>query len=945
MNTPYLSIRWKIILLASSVLGLTSALFIWQQYRIELREFDLKQAEYRERSQLIVEHLFLSQAERMQLLASLLVEQPNIRGHILEQRSDQLAQAVEAVVTELRFAQGVVTVQFHDSSQKSLAAWGDMSYSDSLVSLARLSVTGEKPQTSVLCERICVHMTVIPISHLGRTVASVAIISNLETILNDLHRLTNSDVATLYGKTQNDHEPISEMQIVSVSGGAVIREVLEAARIGFWQNGFFQLDHGGQVHQVALVSVPLMGNNPIYFAIVSNITEQTEAIASEAQVHLMRGVGVLFLAMLLMYAMLRPTMRRIHHVSQILPLLGQEKFAQVREDYAARPMRKWLGGSLKDEVDELESLALALADQLECLRSESIRHTDSLQEQATQLKHEHDFISGLLDTAPVLILSYGSDGCIQLANAYAVQSCGLTEVLGQDYATLFTGISQQEYAVEMSKMEAGVVSRLESRITRNDGSMCNVLWFNSLLAADLAETPTYLSIGMDITEHRENEAKIHSLAYYDPLTKLPNRCMLLDCIGHAMSSSVRKNLYYALIFIDLDHFKAINDSQGQEIGDQLLIETARRLHDNVRGLDTVAHLSGDEFVVLVEELNAEAESAEKQISLVSEKLRAAISQPCLLQGFTCHLTASVGISLFNSNEVAVDELLRRANIAMSHAKKSGRNASCFFDSSMLTGLEARAILETDLRRALPQDQLRLFYQVQMNAAGRPVGVEALLRWFHPERGLIPPSQFIPVAEETGLILPIGLWILETACAQLKAWETDVLTSELQLAVNVSALQFYQPDFVPLVLRTLEQTGANPARLKLELTESMVLVNISDAIAKMQHLKNIGVRLSIDDFGTAYSSLSYLTQLPLDQLKIDQSFVRNIGVNPGDAVIAQTIINMANDLGLDVIAEGVETQAQREFLWAAGCMQYQGYLYSKPIALDAFAAYMKAVHVY
>ncbi|MDO9011037.1 MAG: EAL domain-containing protein [Gallionella sp.] len=944
MNTPYLSIRWKIILLASLVLGLTSALFIWQQYRIELNEFDLKQAEYRERSQLIVEHLFLSQAERMQLLASLLVEQPNIRGHILNKRSDQLAQAVEAIATELSFAQGVVTVEFHDSAQKSLAAWGDLTYSDSLVSLARLSVTGEKPQTRVLCDRICVHLTVIPISHVGHTVASVAIISNLETVLNDLHRLTNSDVATLYSKAQNDHAPISEMQIVSVSGGAVIREVLEAARIGFWLNGYFQLDHGGQVHQVALIPVPLMGKNPVYFAIVSDITRQIEAIASEAKVHLLRGMGVLFLAMLLMYAMLRPTMRRIHHVSQILPLLGQEKFAQVREDYAARPLQKWLGGRLKDEVDELESLALALADQLERLRSESIRHTDSLAAQASQLKHERDFISGLLDTAPVFILSYGSDGCIQLANAYAVESCGLTEVLGHDYATLFTGISQQEYAVEMSTMEVGVVSRLESRITQNDGSIRNVLWFNSLLAAELAETPTYLSIGMDITEHRENEAKIHDLAFYDPLTKLPNRCMLLDCVRHAMSSSVRKHFHCALIFIDLDHFKAINDSKGQEIGDQLLIETAKRLHDSVREIDTVAHLSGDEFVVLVEELNSEAESAVAQISLVAEKLRVAISQPCLLQGFACHLTASVGISLFKGNEVAVDELLRYANIAMSHAKESGRNALCVFDPSMLTGLEARAALEDDLRHALPQDQLRLFYQVQMNAAAKPVGVEALLRWFHPERGLIPPLQFIPVAEETGLILPIGLWILETACAQLKAWETDTLTSELQLAVNVSARQFYQPDFVAIVLHTLEKTGANPARLKLELTESMVLVDISDAIAKMQQLKNIGVRLSIDDFGTAYSSLSYLTQLPLDQLKIDQSFVRNIGVNPSDAVIVQTIINMANDLGMDVIAEGVETQAQREFLGAAGCMQYQGYLYSKPIALDAFTDYMKTSRV-
>lgn len=944
MSTPYLSIRWKIILLAGLVLGLTSALFIWQQHKLELHEFQQDQTGFRARSHVIVEHLFRSQAERMQMLANLLVEQPSVHEDILNKRGDRLARTIEASAAELSFAQGVVTVELHDAGQKSLAAWGDQSYSDSLISLAGLSATSEKPQVRVLCKESCVYLTVLPVSHLGHTIATVALISNLETILNDLHHLADSDVAVLKGRTQDKHAPVSGARIVSASGGTVIREVLEAARNGFWTDEYFQFDHDGQVHQVILIPTPLTEDGQISLAIIPDVTRQIQGIDSDAEYSLFRGLGVLFLAMFLLYAMLRPTMRRIQHVSQILPLLGQEKFAQVREDYAARPLGIWPGGKWKDEVDELEGLALALADRLEQLRNESILHAESLEDQAIQLKYERDFISGLLDTAPVLILSYGDDGKIGLANAYAVQTCGLTEVAGRDYAALFLGVSQQGYAAELSEMRAGLVRRMESRITREDGSFSEVLWFHSMLAVGMTETPTYLSVGMDITERRKNEARIHNLAFYDPLSKLPNRRMLTDCMHHAMTSSALNKNRCALVFIDLDHFKIINDSQGQEIGDHLLIEMAKRLCDNVREFDTVAHLGGDEFVVLLEELNQDVEFAAAQASLFSEKLRAAINQPCLLQDFTFHITCSVGISLFSGEGVSADELLRHANIAMSHAKTSGRNTLRFFDPAMQTRLATRTTLEADLRLALSHNQFQLFYQIQMNAAGQPLGAEALLRWFHPERGLIPPLHFIPLAEESELILPIGLWVLEEACARLKAWEEDTLTSELQLAVNISARQFYQPDFVALVLRTLEQSGANPARLKLELTESMVLDDITDAIAKMQQLKKIGVRLSIDDFGTAYSSLSYLTQLPLDQLKIDQSFVRNIGVKHGDAIIVQTIINMANDLGMDVIAEGVETSAQRDFLEAAGCLEYQGYLFSKPIALDAFAAYLKAVRV-
>ena len=939
MNTRYLSIRWKIILLTGLVLGMTCALFIQQQRKLQLNEFELAQSEFREHCSLIVNHLFQSQNEQMQLLGNLLADQPTVLEDILKKRGDRLKLITESIATELSFEQGVVAVVFHDAAQQPLAAWGTGDYSDSLMSLARLSVSEEKPENRIVCRQNCVHLAVMPVSYLGHTIGTIALISNLEYMLNDLHRLTKSDVAVVSGKIQGGPTPIAAVRLLSVSGGEPMRQILGAARNGRWQKGYFQFTRAGRVYQVILVNTPLTEDGRNHFAIISDVTHQFQLIDAVAKKNLLRGVGLLGLAILLLYAMLRPMMLRLQHVSHLLPLLGEGKFEKFRAVHVVRPVRLWPGVILSDETDELEALSFALAERLESLRNESILHADSLVSQARQLERERDFISRLLDTAPVLILSYGGDCRIQMANACAAQICGrsIRQMEGAGYAELFLGISVHEYEAEMSKMKAGAVVSMESMMYRDDKNVRNVLWFHSMLSVDTTQTPVYLSVGMDITEHRENEAMLHDLAFYDPLTKLPNRRMLLNRVRHAVSANMRKQTYGALVFIDMDHFKAINDSRGQKFGDQVLVEIAKRLHAHIREFDTVAHLAADEFVVLLDELSENVERAAAQARLIVEKLRLAISEPCQLHGQMCHLTASAGISLFRGDEIEAEELLRHANIAMSHAKISGRNTLHFFDPAMQTGVEARAALEADLYDALAKNQFQLFYQLQINAAGQPLGAEALLRWFHPERGMVSPQNFIPLAEESALIFPIGLWVLETACAQIKTWDADKETCELQLAVNVSARQFHQPDFVEQVLRTLELSGANPAMLKLELTESLLLKDVSDTIAKMQQLKKRGVCFSIDDFGTAYSSLSYLTQLPIDQLKIDQSFVRNIGVKSSDAIVVQTIINMGKNLGMDVIAEGVETQAQRDFLEQADCFAYQGYLYSKPLALEAFSA--------
>jgi diguanylate cyclase (GGDEF)-like protein/PAS domain S-box-containing protein len=451
---------------------------------------------------------------------------------------------------------------------------------------------------------------------------------------------------------------------------------------------------------------------------------------------------------------------------------------------------------------------------------------------------------------------------------------------------------------------------------------------------DRGEISHYVGTLIDITARKAAEQEIEHLAFYDLLTHLPNRRLLQDRLHQALAGSARSRRKGALLLIDLDNFKILNDTSGHDVGDQLLVEVAGRLVGCVRDGDTIARLGGDEFVVMLEDLSESPQEAAAQAKGVGEKILSALNQSYAIADREHHSTPSIGITLFIDVEDSVEELLKQADIAMYQAKAAGRNTLRFFDPQMQATLAARAVLEAALRLAIQGRQFVLHYQPQVDGA-RVIGAEALIRWEHPERGMVLPAEFIPLAEETGLIVLIGQWVLEAACARLRAWAGDPRTGALQLAINVSAREFRRADFVDQVRVALMNAGAPAARLKLELTESVVLDDIEDTIEKMRALKQLGVGFSMDDFGTGYSSLSYLTRLPLDQLKIDQSFVHKLPASGNDAVVVQTIISLAKSLGLTVIAEGVETEAQRDFLDRHGCSAYQGYLFSKPVALSAF----------
>ncbi|MHB8455627.1 MAG: EAL domain-containing protein [Acidiferrobacterales bacterium] len=454
---------------------------------------------------------------------------------------------------------------------------------------------------------------------------------------------------------------------------------------------------------------------------------------------------------------------------------------------------------------------------------------------------------------------------------------------------------------------------------------------------DKRQVTHYVGVCSDITLRKKAEEEIHQLAFFDPLTKLPNRNLFWDRLRQTQAYNARYKFYAALLFIDLDNFKTLNDTKGHHIGDLLLIEVARRLQEGLRRSDTVARLGGDEFVAVLVDLNEDAQQAVTEAHGIGQKLLAALNQPYSLQESEHYGSASIGVSLFRGDEISKEELLKRADTAMYHAKSDGGNRLRFFDPAIQAALESRVALEADLRRALPLQQLKLYYQAQVSKDRDIVGAEVLVRWQHPERGLILPADFISLAEDTGLIVPLGHWVLQKACAQLKAWQANARTRQLGLSVNISASQFRPPDFVDQVLDALATADVDPGSLTLELTESLMLDNTTENIDKMRALRLAGVRLSLDDFGTGQSSLTRLWRLPVDEIKIDQSFVREISIdtasNDAVAAIIQAIIAMAESLGLDIIAEGVETEKQYDFLKNSGCHLFQGYLFGKPVPID------------
>lgn len=506
------------------------------------------------------------------------------------------------------------------------------------------------------------------------------------------------------------------------------------------------------------------------------------------------------------------------------------------------------------------------------------------------------------------------------------------EAIGQTPRMLKSGVHDDEFYQEMwdDIIETGGW-RGEIWNRRKNGEIFPEHQVITAIKNAKGQITHYLSTFSDITLRKLNEERIHNLAFYDPLTGLANRRLLEDHIAQAMSTSSRNLHYCALLFIDLDHFKNLNDTLGHKLGDELLKQVAERLKSCVREGDTVARPGGDEFIILLQDIGYKQEEAANHAKLVAEKILSRFNEPYQLSESQYVLTASIGINLFIDHYENADEIMKRSDLAMYQAKAQGRNAICFFDPSMQEAASKRSEIETDLRRAIEQKEFLLYYQPKYCFSGQLHGYEALIRWQHPQKGLVPPFEFIGVAEETGLIIPMGEWVLNQACQTLQSWQGQTDKKHLGLAINISARQFHQAEFVNDIQAALIHYKIDASKLELEITESMLMSDIQDTAEKMHALKSLGINFALDDFGTGYSSLNYLKTLPLGSLKVDQSFVRDMLVDENDAAIVKTIITLAKELQLSVVAEGVEEAAQARILHDLGCDLLQGYLYGRPSA--------------
>ncbi|TVP53372.1 MAG: EAL domain-containing protein [Halomonadaceae bacterium] len=563
--------------------------------------------------------------------------------------------------------------------------------------------------------------------------------------------------------------------------------------------------------------------------------------------------------------------------------------------------------------------------------SAQITAESSLQEQSTRMQA---IVENMLDA----VISINGKGIVHTFNKAAEDIFGYSsdEMVGHNISRLMGSPHREHHDSYLSQyIEAGIgnVTRLtrELQALRKDGTLFPIEL--SIIEMPQLADISFVGIVRDITERKKREDKIHQLAFYDPLTLLPNRRLLLDRLQVVMSNCVRKSRYGALLFLDLDNFKNLNDSAGHSKGDLLLRGVAQRLTQSVRQSDTVSRLGGDEFVVIIESLSDDEQTAANQAETAAQHIIDQLALGFDLDGLAYNISASIGVTLFNGTQSSLEDLLKQADMAMYKAKAAGRNDICFYDPNMQMAVSLRAEMEQDLHDALLLQQFKLHYQKQIDHHGRVIGAEVLLRWFHPEKGMISPFEFIPLAEETGLILPIGEWVLQQACQTLAQWSAEPATANLEIAVNISVVQFRKKDIVKTVLDALKMSGANPHRLKLEITESLLADNVENVKTKMLALQRHGISFSIDDFGTGYSSLFYLKQLPINQLKIDQSFVRDIITSSNDQAIAQAVITLAEAMQLNVIAEGVETQEQRALLETMGCKAYQGYLFGKPCAIE------------
>ena len=926
--TRFLSIRWKIIFLASVVLAAMAVLFAWQQ-QIGLREqFARERLAFGQHLQITAERLFALQNERLQVITRGLAETPPLLDAWRAGDQGRLAAIMAPIWSELSLGQGLQGMAVFDASGRPLGAWGEQDLSR-LAALAQVAVSREQPQVWVSCGVLgCVHQLVLPIGSRGKTLGSVAISAGLENLVLDMRRLANGEVALLIPQAelpQNagpDERPLAGMRVLSSSGSNEVQTALREAIHNVWPEPFYQAEREGKTWSVLHLRPQLPGDGLLQLAVLSDVSE---VLARQRQVlsrNLLWGGVVLLASIALLYVLLRAPMNRISEVARLLPLLGRERFQDVRDAIEIMPR-----SFFNDEISALTRLAGELARQLQQLNEADEAHATKLSEQAAQLEHERDFITGLLDTAPVLIVTYGVDGRIRLANAYAAVDIGLSResLIGQVFGERFMNASQrEEHAHLLMNMAPG-------DMRHNDGSFMRgnerreVVWFHSCMEMSPAER-TYLSVGLEVTAHRLAEQRLQLLVERDAVTGLLNRRTFKRELETMLASQARG----MLLVCDLDEFRSLNDAEGHEAGDRILILFAQHIQHLQPAPVLTARLGSDEFAMVFLELNqADGILLARHLSRVAAHHAPAQESELSESAWTRrHLSASVGLVAFPEHGEKTDLLLGNAELALTHARAKGHGSWHLYsaEESYRENAGRRAYWRDEVEAALDEDRFVLHYQPIIEVvSGELSHYEALLRMVGRDGKLVPPGLFIDTAESTGLIRRIDRWVLAAA---VRAASTR---RDVKIAFNLSSRSFDDDVAFETMRDELQRHHVAGARLKIEITETAALANFSGAKRIMDKFQGLGCVFGLDDFGVGYSSFQYLKELPVGFVKIDGSFIKSLTKNPDDMVFVRALNSAVQGFGKTTVAEFVEDEATLAILREIGVDHAQGYLIGKPEA--------------
>ncbi|MDF2181028.1 EAL domain-containing protein [Neptuniibacter sp. CAU 1671] len=925
----FLSLKWKVIWYLALVLLSTQIIYAIYAYQQQLQNLEEVQDFSIQRDSATLDGLIQNSFDRLlevgeviPLLAMVTNQQPD---------ADDYVRAIREYLPDMMISGALDGAFLYDNRQRLLERQGNLSALSS--KLINEVLTTETPQRQLHCGKTCVRSVAMPVLFGGQTTGVLVVSRELRDIVLEFKTQYGRDIGLAM---VGDGNKQFELQYLTKRDDNldVINRLLGEQTVAD-EGGVFAVQTDTRAYQVVLKRVAGV-TQKAYWILLYDRTELHAKVRSDLFNHLMIAGFGLFFAGLVQLLVLRRPLRTLSRIAQLLPLLASSSYREVRLGLNQFRESKFYS----DELDLLQDSTGDLTVQLEHLEASLVQRAQNLQQRSEQLKAERDFVTRLMDTAETLILTMSAEGRVVSINRYGRQLFRLADApLDLSFLQLAHQADGHEKHLQAMKLVlSGQKSKLqlESSLLDGDGHQVHISWLHSKLELSNSEA-VILSIGMDITERTQAEQQVSWLANHDVLTKLPNQVMFnasLEQILRLQQPGSPTAQRVGILFCDFDGFKDVNDSLGHPVGDELLQLAAKRIANVVDGKGMLARQGGDEFSVIL----SSCEDFD-QIAVVADAILEAFRHPFSISGYEIFSSLSIGIAVYPDHGTDRINLVKHADVAMFEAKDRGKNQYCFFEGAKSNARYERFSLTNDLRKALERNEFRLVYQPQVDARnGQVIGVEALLRWQHPVHGMIPPDKFIPLAEESGLIVDIGHWVLQEACRRTQDWNQQGM--HFQVGVNLAGQQILHASLLESVEQVLNDTGLAPELLDLEVTENFLLRQPEVTLPKLRQLREMGIRLSMDDFGTGYSSLSYLKKLPLNTLKIDKSFINDIGDRGEGETIIKAIIGLAQGLGMECIAEGVETPRQLTYLINHGCYLIQGYYYSKPLSPDELPDYVR-----